>query len=166
MCHPSSGEFVMGDIKCAVIADPYPNDQSRIASLLQQDFTCIPTGSLRETWRKTGEKVQQTSTRQQPILLILELNQPDGDGVELIRYMQADPLLRSVLVACVTYRSSIRDKLIALHAGADGYWVKPQLPPNFAGMMSLLQQSGYMARATRTIRSSARPGSTGNLYYP
>lgn len=136
--------------KLAVIADPDPNYRRWIASLLQPDFTSIPTSTLQETWREIWQTVQNAfSRRQPPPLLLLELEQPDGDGVEFIRYLQRDPYLRHVLITCVTHRSSLRDKLAAFRAGADDYVVKPCLPDQLVGMMLLLQRSGYLARSAR-----------------
>ncbi len=123
-----------------VVADPDPLYQRHLSSLLREGFRCIVTSSLRETY--------QVIVREQPSLLILELNQPDGDGLALIEFLQADPTLRRMLIACVTYRASLRDKLLAFRAGADDYLVKPVAPRTFFGQMLLLRRSGHMARAS------------------
>ncbi|HEY7346921.1 MAG TPA: response regulator [Ktedonobacterales bacterium] len=120
-----------------VVADPDMFYQQRIAISLQQGFRCILTGSLRETyWAILCER---------PALVILELNQPDGDGIALIQHLQADPALKGILIACVTQRATIRDKVRAFRAGADDYIVKP-LSSSFFGQMLLLRRAGHMAR--------------------
>ncbi len=123
----------------AVIADPDPQYQRYIISLLQEEFRCIPTNTLQETY--------QALQRERPALLILELNQPDGDGITLIQRMQTDPTLREVLTACVTQRASIMDKVRAFRAGTDDYLVKPVAPATFPGQMLLLRRAGHMARS-------------------
>ena len=134
-----------------VVADPDPNYQRRIISRLRSDFICIPTDTLVETWQVICQEVRRAYQNQKwPPLLTLELSQPDGDGVEFIRYLQADPYLRYVLIACVTQQSSLRDKVKAFRAGADDYIVKPHLPEHFASMMLFLHQQGYLARRART----------------
>lgn len=83
-------------------------------------------------------------------MLILDLDQPDGDAFELIRRMQAHPVYRQVLISCVTKRSTIKDKIAAFRAGADDYLVKPLVPSmNFCGRMLLLVRAGHVARAAR-----------------
>ena len=125
-----------------VVADPDPASQQQIVGLLKSSFRCIVTGTLTETY--------QTIRRERPPLLILELNQPDGDGLKLIQVLQADPALRQVLIACVTTRSTIKDKIAAFRVGADDYLVKPLAPSmNFYGRMLLLRQAGHIARTAR-----------------
>lgn len=125
-----------------VVADPDPHSQQLIVSLLQQEFRCVATNSLRETY--------QAILREQPAVLILEPHQPDGDGVALIQHLQADSVLRKILVACVTQRATIMDKVRAFRAGADDFLVKPLPPATFTGQMLLLWRAGHMARAYNT----------------
>lgn len=130
--------MVRNFLPTVVIADPDMFYQHRIAYTLQPSFRCIITGSLRDTYRAI--------LYERPTLLVLELNQPDGDGLELIRHLHTDPYLRNILIACVTRRSTVWDKLWAFRAGADDYIVKP-LSPTFYGQMLMLQRAGLMARA-------------------
>ncbi len=124
-----------------VVADPDPAYQHQITSLLQPGFRCITTSTLAETY--------QVIRRERPVLLALELNQPDGDGIAFIERLQADSTLKHVLIACVTQRSTTMDKIRAFRAGADDYIVKPlSLATSFYGRMLLLQRSGHMARAS------------------
>jgi DNA-binding response OmpR family regulator len=122
-----------------VVADPDPYSQQIIISLLQREFRCIATNSLRETY--------QVILREQPAVLILEPHQPDGDGVALIQHLQADSTLRKILVACVTQHATIMDKVRAFRAGADDFLVKPLPPATFTGQMLMLWRAGHMARA-------------------
>jgi two-component system phosphate regulon response regulator PhoB len=126
-------------LSTVVVADPDPAYQRQIIALLQRDFRCLVANSLREAY--------QVIQHEQPGMVTLELNQPDGDGIALIEYLQADPMLRQVLIACVTTRSSVKDKVQAFRAGADDYIVKPLTPAtNFTGRMLLLRRLGLLAR--------------------
>jgi DNA-binding response OmpR family regulator len=107
--------------------------------LLQRDFHCYPASTLHEA--------VQAIERVHPVLLIMELNQPDGDGFALIHYLQASPELRRILIACVTTRSAITDKVRAIRAGVDDYIVKPPDAVTFAGRMVMLRRLGHMARS-------------------
>ena len=122
-----------------VVADPDPNHHHQIASLLQQSFRCISTNTLRETF--------QVIQRERPVLITLELNQPDGDRLALIQYLQADHVHKQVLIACVTQRAAIADKIRAFRAGADDYVVKPPASNSFYERM--LRRAGHIARTAR-----------------
>ncbi|HEU5382515.1 MAG TPA: response regulator [Ktedonobacteraceae bacterium] len=125
-----------------VIADPDPAYQQEIARLLQPGFRCFTTSTLEETYRAIWQV--------KPALVSLELTFPDGDGLRLIQDLQAEPALKHVLIACVTKRSSLKDKIQVFRAGADDYFVKPLTPAmNFFGRMLLLRQMGQTARLAR-----------------
>ncbi len=125
-----------------LIADPDPVYRQEIAHLLQPGFRCFMTTTLEETYRAIWQL--------RPTLVSLELSFPDGDGLTFIQKLQTEPTLTPVLIACVTSRSSIRDKVQAFRAGADDYFVKPLVPAmNFFGRMLLLRQMGQTARLAR-----------------
>lgn len=125
-----------------LVADPDPLYQQQLVKLLEPSFRCVVTGSLRET--------VQALQHERPVLLVIDVDQPDGDGIVLIRQMQSHPDFRGVLIACVTRRSSIRDKILAFQAGVDDYLIKPLTQAmNFYGRMLLLRRAGHIARMAR-----------------
>ncbi len=129
-------------ISTVVVVDPDPFYQRQIALALRQSFRCLPAASLREA--------QHLIRQERPGLVTLELDLPDGDGIELIESLQADPVLRQVLIACITRRRSVPDKIRAFRAGADDYLVKPFGPStNLYGQMLLLRRAGHFARKVR-----------------
>jgi CheY-like chemotaxis protein len=131
-------DMLRNPLSTVVVADPDPVSQRHIVSLLEPSFCCVTASTLREAC--------QLVRREHPALIILELDQPDGDGIEFIQYLQAEPALQHILIACVTQRCSIPDKVRAFRAGADDYIVKPVYNPTFCGQMLLLRRTGHMAR--------------------
>lgn len=126
----------------ALVADPDPYYQQQLVTLLQPSFRCVVANTLREA--------AQILQRERPVLLVLDLDQPDGDGIVLVRQMQSHPEYNRVLIACVTKRSSIKDKILAFQAGVDDYLVKPLTQAmNFYGRMLLLRRAGHIARLAR-----------------
>jgi DNA-binding response OmpR family regulator len=121
-----------------IVADPDPVYQRQIITCLESSFRCFPANTLREA--------RQLVLLERPTLITLELDQPDGDGIAFIQYLQAEPALQHILIACVTHRSSIADKVRAFRAGADDYIVKPIHCSTFYGQMLLLRRTGHMAR--------------------
>jgi DNA-binding response OmpR family regulator len=64
--------------------------------------------------------------------------------------MQSHPDYSRVLIACVTKRSTVKDKILAFQAGVDDYLVKPLTQAmNFYGRMLLLRRAGHIARMAR-----------------
>jgi DNA-binding response OmpR family regulator len=125
-------------LSTVVIADPDPEYQRYIASLLEPNFRCFAASTLREAY--------ESILRERPALLTLELAQSDGDGIAFIQYLQGEPGLQHILIACITKRAAITDKVRAFRAGADDYLVKPIHGPTFCGQMLLLRRTGHMAR--------------------
>jgi len=55
--------------------------------------------------------------------VVLDINLPYGDGFQFAKAIRRKQIDTSVLV--VSGRSSVTDKVVALHSGADGYLTKP-----------------------------------------
>ncbi|WP_295559323.1 response regulator transcription factor [uncultured Hyphomicrobium sp.] len=56
-------------------------------------------------------------------LLLLDLNLPDGDGIDLVRQVRTSSQQLPVIV--ITARDQVRHRVEGLNAGADDYVVKP-----------------------------------------
>jgi DNA-binding response OmpR family regulator len=61
-------------------------------------------------------------------LLILDLQLPGMDGLELCREVRSDERLRGMPVVMLTARSEEADRVVGLELGADDYVVKPFSP--------------------------------------
>ncbi|MFC2061842.1 response regulator transcription factor [Elusimicrobiota bacterium] len=60
-----------------------------------------------------------------PDLIILDLELPDIDGIEICRQIKEDKLLSNIPIIMVTGRYEIEQKVSGLKCGADDYLVKP-----------------------------------------
>ena len=81
--------------------------------------------------RNAGYNVRTASTaaaavtelaNEPPALIVLDLNLPDGDGVELCRRIRKGS---DVPILMLTARDEDIDKIIGLEVGADDYLTKP-----------------------------------------
>ena len=72
----------------------------------------------------------------QPDLILLDLQLPDIDGLELARRLKADPVLRSIPIVAVTAYAMKGDEQRARAAGADGYVSKPVEKKAFRQMVA------------------------------
>lgn len=66
-----------------------------------------------------------------PGLIVLDLNLPDANGLDVIGWLHATAALRHVLIVVTTARTLIQDKIAAFQAGADDYLIKPVAPAQF-----------------------------------
>jgi len=67
--------------------------------------------------------ISQARKIEAPDLALLDLNLPDGDGLNLLRDWRAEGRTLPVLV--LTARDAVSDRIRGLQAGADDYVVKP-----------------------------------------
>ncbi len=70
-----------------------------------------------------GDAALEVAHRDSPDLIILDLNLPRRDGVEVLQEVRANSLNSSVLV--LTGRGAVEDKISCLDMGADDYLLKP-----------------------------------------
>jgi DNA-binding response OmpR family regulator len=81
-----------------------------------------------------------------PALVILDLNLPDGDGVELCRRIRKTS---DVPILMLTARDEDIDKIIGLEVGADDYMTKPFNPRELvARVKSILRRAAPERRRT------------------
>ena len=62
---------------------------------------------------------------QRPSLIMLDLMMPEASGLELCRYVRADPALASIPIVVVSAKSQLEEVQEGLDAGADIYLLKP-----------------------------------------
>ena len=60
-----------------------------------------------------------------PRLILMDLQLPGLDGLELTRRLKADPATREIVVVALTAYAMQGDEQKALDAGCDGYIAKP-----------------------------------------
>ncbi|MFI5937265.1 response regulator transcription factor [Actinoplanes sp. NPDC051494] len=77
-------------------------------------------------------------------LVLLDLNLPDGDGIDVCRTLRAQDANLGIIA--VTARGEERDRVSGLRSGADDYVVKP------------FSMAELQARIEALLRRSARPG--------
>ncbi len=60
-----------------------------------------------------------------PALILLDLQLPDCDGLELTRQLRRDPANQDLIIVAVTSHSAAGHRELALAAGCDDYLTKP-----------------------------------------
>ena len=60
-----------------------------------------------------------------PDLILLDIQMPGMDGMEMVRRLKADPVTAGIAVVALTANAMLGDDLKAYAAGFDGYITKP-----------------------------------------
>src|SRR4051794_31894177 len=86
-----------------------------------------------------GAEAKEKAVSTSPSLIVLDLNLPDVDGLEVCRTIRADS---AVPILMLTARDDDVDKIVGLEVGADDYLTKPFNPRELvARIRSILRRS-------------------------
>lgn len=95
-------------------------DTEDIAECMQQSLSDM---GLASDWFTEGKQVSAATSFTDYDVLILDLNLPDADGLEVLKSLRATGNPTPVLI--VSARISIEDRVSGLDLGADDYLIKP-----------------------------------------
>jgi DNA-binding response OmpR family regulator len=88
-----------------------------------------------------------------PDLLILDLMLPDGDGIEICKFLRKHEKLSALPVIMVTARADELDRVLGLEIGADDYITKPFSPKELvARVKAVLRRTEPKGVQEQTIR--------------
>lgn len=74
-----------------------------------------------------------------PRIILLDINMPKMNGIEFLRELRADPVLRSITVFIMTTSNDDTDKIEAYNLNVAGYIVKPVSFEKFVNAVSVLK---------------------------
>ncbi len=101
-----------------LIVDDHEPGVALIERLLELDGHKVrAAGSLADAERALAEE--------QPAMIVLDLNLPDGSGLELTRKLKAHPVTAEIPILACTAAVLPADGHEALEAGCDAYVSKP-----------------------------------------
>jgi CheY-like chemotaxis protein len=93
-----------------------------------------------------GVEALETAVREQPDLILMDLQLPEMDGLEATRMLKKDPSTRSVKVVALTAHAMLGDEEKAREAGCTGYIAKPINTRTFADVIGrFLTEPGKQA---------------------
>ena len=84
-----------------------------------------------------GRTGLDVARREQPDLIICDVQLPDMDGHEVARWLKSETRLRTVPLVAVTALAMVGDRDRILAAGFDGYLAKPINPETFVQQMEV-----------------------------
>jgi DNA-binding response OmpR family regulator len=104
-----------------------------------------------------GKSLRQCLARQQPDLIVLDLNMPEEDGLSIIRDLKQRV---SVPIIMLTATASAIDRVVGLELGADDYLAKP------CELRELLARIRSVLRRSIAIQAPSGPAVTAPLAAP
>ena len=128
-------------------------DEPDVATLIKH--TLDRGGEVDVTIVGTGEAALKATNERVPDLIILDLNLPGFDGLEVCRILRGRAPLSAVPIIMVTARATESDRVQGLDVGADDYIVKPFSPRELAARVRA---------ALRRVRNEATQPAPPALY--
>lgn len=98
-------------------------DERDIAELIRH--TLERGGDIEVEIAASGDAALKATATQPPDLILLDLNLPVINGLEVCRLLRGRPATRHVPIIMLTARTSENDRVTGLDVGADDYVTKP-----------------------------------------
>lgn len=117
---PRSAAPLRGAAKTRVLV---VEDEHDIAGLIRH--TLERSGEMEVEVAASGDAALKAAADQPPDLIVLDLNLPVLNGLEVCRLLRQRPATARVPIIMLTARTTESDRVIGLDAGADDYVTKP-----------------------------------------
>ena len=122
-------------------------DEPDIAELIKR--TLERAGDLQVDVAMTGESALDRVTELQPDAIVLDLNLPVLDGLEVCRILRTREASATVPIIMLTARTSEAERIRGLDVGADDYVTKPFSPRELAARVRAALRRVKAAAADR-----------------
>jgi CheY-like chemotaxis protein len=77
---------------------------------------------------------------EKPSLILLDLNMPRMNGLELLRHIKSEDSTRAIPVIVITTSNSAEERIEAFRLGVCGFMIKPVEFPDFADMFVTIKK--------------------------
>jgi signal transduction histidine kinase len=128
----------VGDL--ILVVEDNPTNMRLVADLLKSH-------GYRVVEAVTGEEALDTLKFLRPDLILMDIQLPGKDGLEVARVLKADPETRAIPIVALTAHAMRGDEERARDAGCAGYIAKPIDTSRFAGQIAAYLQGGLASAA-------------------
>ena len=121
-------------MKILVIEDEKELSESICEYLSNEQFVCEKAFTFKTAFEKIS--------LYEYACIILDINLPDGNGMEILKELKKSGKMEGVLI--ISARNSLDDKVFGLKAGADDYLTKPfHLPELGARVAAIIRRKSF-----------------------
>lgn len=104
--------------ECILIVEDNPLNLELARDILEaQGFEVLSAGDADECFAVLAQR--------RPDLVLMDIQLPGKDGLQITRDLRADPKTRDLLIVAMTAHAMVEDARRVLEAGCDGYLTKP-----------------------------------------
>lgn len=148
----------MDKIRLAVV-DDHALFRAGLINLLQQLPDIEIVGDAGD-----GQTALEMIKRSQPQVILLDVNMPGMGGVDTVRALRSQPLMRDCRILMLTISKSEEDLFGAIQAGADGYLLKNVEPEELHRAIINIHQgmSVLSPQVTRQVLGALQANSIHN----
>jgi DNA-binding response OmpR family regulator len=131
----AGGSRVQGKTRVLVV-----EDERDIAELIKH--TLERGGDIDVQIVASGDSALKAAADEPPKLIVLDLNLPVLNGIEVCRLLRTRPATKGVPIIMLTARGTESDRVSGLDAGADDYVTKPFSPRELAARVRAVLRRG------------------------
>ncbi len=106
---------------------------------------------------ESGREGLQIAARENPDLIVCDVQLPDIDGFEVARWVKSHPQLRAIPLVAVTALAMVGDRDRVLAAGCDGYLSKPIDPEAFVRQMESFLPAAQHTAIPQWVAAESAP---------
>lgn len=110
------------------------------SDLMQRMYGVMLRGGGLVAARDGDEALARIAADPEIDLVLLDINMPKMNGIEFLREVRRDPVLRSLCVVVLTTSNEDRDRIEAYQLNVAGYLLKPVTFIHFVDVMATLNK--------------------------
>lgn len=146
-------------VRRILVVEDSASTRSLVRAILEAPAFAPPALAIEVTEAQSGFDAMRLLPRARYDLIITDINMPDVNGLELIRFIRRSERYRSTPLVIISTQATLRDVERGRELGADAYVTKPFSPESLRGVCERL----LMADAARSSeRAEARLSSSSS----
>jgi two-component system, cell cycle response regulator DivK len=124
--------------RTVLVLDDHPMSRLLLTRVLElADFDVLEAGCI-----AIGRRLARA---ERPSAVVVDIRLPDGDGLEFVRGLRADPSTSGCAILACTAATTVDDETRALAAGCDAFVRKPIETRTFPALVASLIDPGSVA---------------------
>ena len=133
----------------ALIVEDDPNSLSGLSAILAADGFSVDTAT-------TLAEARAALTRFIPDVVLVDLNLPDGSGLDLLQHLPAQPPGGALPVTVMTGNATVESAIEGLRHGIWDYLLKPVNIPRLRSLLARIPRPYELTEEVQTLRATLR----------